>query len=292
MREWGRHATAFTARRHFDSPDLIERRFWVTPASFSAADFDHHHAAWDALLRKHVVVSPDGTESRVDYQGFKAERSALDAYLAELSAISEADFDAWSRDERLAFLINAYNAFTIDLILTAYPNLHLIRDLGSLAASPWQHPFFTLLGARHSLDDIEHKMIRAPGAFDEPRVHFALVCASIGCPMLRNEAYTADHLDAQLEDGLRNFLADRSRNRFVPAPRSLEISRIFDWYGGDFSKGERGFTSVAATLGAYADLLADDPTARTAIRERRVPISFLDYDWDLNDTTAPFSATP
>jgi hypothetical protein len=286
MREWGRHATAFTGRRHFDSPDLIERRFSITPANVTAAAFDHQHAAWETLLRQHVVVSPDGTESRVDYAALKQDRRAFDAYLAQLSAISEAEFSGWSREQRLAFLINAYNAFTIDLILSAYPDLHSIRDLGSLTTSPWKKSFFTLRGASHSLDDIEHGMIRAPGAFDEPRVHFALVCASIGCPMLRNEAYTADRLDAQLEDGMRRFLSDPSRNRYAAASGTLEVSKIFDWYGGDFAKGHGGFTSVAATLGRYADLLADDPAVRQAIRDGRVPVTFLEYDWKLNDAAA------
>lgn len=283
MREWGRHATAFTGRQHFDSPGLIEARFTVAPSDVAAGGFDQNHADWNALLRRHVVVAPDGTASRVDYAGLKAERRALDAYLARLSAVSEAEFASWSRPQRLAFLINAYNAFTIDLVLGAYPDLHSIKDLGTLTTSPWKKTFFTLLGATRSLDDIEHDMIRTAGAFDEPRVHFALVCASVGCPMLRNEAYTGDHLDAQLGDGMRRFLSDRSRNRFDAASGRLQVSHIFDWYGADFSKGSGGFTSVAAALGRYADVLADEPAAREAIRDGRLPISFLDYDWRLND---------
>ncbi len=251
-----------------------------------AAPFDQQHTAWDKLLKAHVVVAADGRASRVDYAAFKVDHAALTAYLAELSAVGDSDYQGWTVPQRLAFLINAYNAFTIDLILTKYPDLKSIKDLGSLFGSPWGKVFFTLRGAEHSLDDIEHKMIRVPGAFNEPRIHFAVVCASIGCPMLRNEAYVADRLDAQLEDGLRRFLADRSRNRYDSASGTLKVSHLFGWYDADFTKGDHGFTSVAATLGRYADLLADDAAARNAIRAGNVPIEFLDYNWNLNDTKA------
>ena len=281
MRQWGHHATAFAGRRHFDSPDLIDRRFELIAAK--AIPFDQGHTGWQGLLQRHVVVAADGTRSAVDYAAMQADRAAFDAYLAQISAVSEATFSRWTKDQRLAFLINAYNAFTIELILTRYPDLNSIRDLGSTFSSPWKESFFTLLGSRRSLDEIEHGLIRKPGAFDDPRVHFALVCASVGCPMLRNEAYVAERLDAQLDDGMRRFLADRTRNRYDPAGRRLEVSQIFDWYGGDFAQGHRGFNSVAATLALFAGELADQAADQAAIRAESVPIEFLDYDWRLND---------
>lgn len=288
MRQWGHHATAFAGRRHFDDPDLIERRFEF--ASPAAVAFDQSHAAWQALLERHVVVSPDGTWSRVDYAGFQADRQALASYLSQVSAVDEATYAGWTADDRLAFLVNAYNAYTIELILSRYPDLVSIRDLGSTFNSPWKEPFFRLLGERRSLDDIEHGMIRKKGVFDDPRVHFALVCASVGCPMLRNEAYVGDRLNAQLDDSMRRFLADRSRNRYDTGARKLEVSRIFDWYGGDFATGSRGFTSVAETLALFADELADSPDDRALVRAGRVPVEFLDYDWRLNDTRLPVTA--
>jgi hypothetical protein len=261
----------------------------VAPAVPALAEtFDQSHAAWTRLLKAHVVVQADGRSSRVDYAAFKADHAALTAYLGTLSAVSDAEYGGWTAPQRLAFLINAYNAFTIELILTRYPDLKSIKDLGSLFGSPWGKAFFSLRGAEHSLDDIEHRMIRVPGAFDEPRIHFAVVCASVGCPMLRDEAYVADRLDAQLEDGLRRFLSDRSRNGFDPASGGLKVSRLFDWYGADFAKGHHGFTSVATTLATYADVLADTPEARAAIRAGSAPIGFLPYEWRLNDVkTAP-----
>ena len=205
-------------------------------------------------------------------------------YLDALSAVSEADYRRWSKPQQLAFLINAYNAYTVELILTRYPDLKSIKDLGSVLQSPWKKTFFTLLGQERSLDDVEHGLIRAPGAFDEPRIHAAVNCASIGCPMLRAEAFTADQLDAQLEDGMRRFLADRTRNRFDAAGNTLSVSKIFDWYQGDFEQGHQGFTSLDATFARYADALGDTPQARDAIRKGGSKIRYLDYDWALNAT--------
>src|ERR1700691_2046756 len=183
-------------------------------AANPALAFDHSHAGWDALLKRHVVVATDGSSSRADYAGFAADRHALQSYLDSLSAVSEAEYRNWTREQKLAFLINAYNAYTIDLVLTRYPDLQSIKDLGWLLKSPWKKEFFTLLGVTRSLDDLEHGLIRAPGVFDEPRIHFAVNCASVGCPMLRDEAFSAARLDAQLEDGTRRFLGDRTRNRY------------------------------------------------------------------------------
>lgn len=251
------------------------------------AAFDHGHGDWNALLRKHVKLISDGKASQLDYAGIAAERPALDTYLAALSAVSVTEYRGWQRDERLAFLINAYNAFTVALILGKYPRLNSIRDLGSFLQSPWKKKFVRLLGEVRNLDDIEHDMIRAPGVFDEPRIHVAVVCASIGCPMLRNEAFVAARLKAQLEDSMRRFLSDRSRNRFDTASGKLEVSKIFDWYGEDFEKGWQGFDSLKATFARYAPQLADAAGDQARIRNGDYALEFLDYDWRLNDTRRP-----
>ena len=247
------------------------------------AGFDHAHAAWDALLRRHVRLIAAGRASQVDYAGIARERAALKAYLDTLSAVAPAQYAAWSKPQQFAFLANAYNAFTVEKILTRYPNLKSIRDFGSVFGNPWKDRFFTLLGKPQHLDGIEHETMRAPGAFDDPRVHVAVNCASVGCPMLLNRALTADTLDAQLDDLMQRFMSDRSRNRYDPAARQLALSRIFDWYGKDFEQGHRGFRSVADVAARYADALADTPADRAALRARTVPITFLDYDWALND---------
>ena len=244
------------------------------------AAFDHSHAQWDALTKRHVAWLPGGNASQADYKGFQADRQALKAYLEGVSSVYQGDYDRWSKSQKLAFLINAYNAFTVELVLTEYPNVKSIKDLGSLIRSPWKKKFFTLLGKERSLDDIEQGMIRAPGSFDEARIHMAVNCASIGCPALRDEAYIADRLDAQLENSVVRFLSDHSRNRFNPQSGRLEVSKIFDWYARDFT-ARNG--SVEAWLSAYADRLTDDSRQQQLIREKKVRLEYLDYDWMLND---------
>ena len=254
----------------------------ATPAADAQA-FDHSHAAWTALLKKHVVVLQGGRASQVRYAGVAQDQAALKAYLASLSAVSQAAFDAMSKPQQMAFLINAYNAFTVELILTRYPKLASIKDLGSFLSSPWKPKIVPLLGSMHSLDNIEHDMLRARGRYDEPRVHFAVNCASIGCPALREEAFTPDKLEAQLEEQTQRFMSDRSRNRWNAADGKLEVSKIFDWFGEDFRSGFKGITSAGVFYAKYAAQLADAPAERERVRSGTAPVSYLEYDWKLND---------
>jgi hypothetical protein len=242
-----------------------------------AAPFDHRHAAWNGLLERHVHWVRDGVTSTVDYPALTGERRSLDAYLAQLSAVSPTEFAGWSRNQRLAFLINAYNAFTVQLILDHYP-LASIKDIGGLFSSPWKRRFIALLGQTLSLDDLEHGLIREPGVYDEPRIHFVVNCASIGCPALRPQALVAEQLEEQLEDSLRRFLSDRQRNRYDRPGNRLLVSKIFDWYGEDFA---RQAGSVSRYLSARTDWLSDDLADRQRIRQG-VGLGYLDYDWSLN----------
>jgi hypothetical protein len=248
-----------------------------------AQAFDATHAAWTALLRRHVRLLRGGQASQVDYAGFAADRAELKRYLDGLSAVSPATFAGWPKAERQAFLMNAYNAFTVELILTRYPDLKSIKDLGSLLSSPWKPKWIPLLGTKVSLDDIEHAMLRKRGDYDDPRVHFAVNCASIGCPALREEAFVAARIDAQLEEQTLRFMSDRTRNRWNAQRGRLELSKIFDWYGEDFRLGHRGIGSLPAFAARYADRLADAPADRERIRAGTVDIAFADYDWSLND---------
>jgi hypothetical protein len=271
----------------------LPRRTWITAALGAAAlaaapragaqAFDTTHAAWTALLRKHVRVLRGGQATAVSYAGFAADRAALKAYLDSLSVLPPAVFAAWPRAERQAFLTNAYNAFTVELILTRYPELKSIKDLGSLLSSPWKPKWIALLGAKASLDDIEHAMLRKRGDYDDPRVHFAVNCASIGCPALREEAFVAARLDAQMDEQALRFMSDRTRNRWNAQRQRLELSKIFDWYGEDFRLGHRGIASLPAFAARYADQLADAPADRERIRAGKADIAFADYDWSLND---------
>ena len=248
-----------------------------------ALAFDHAYKTWDELLKKHVRYVEGGNASRVSYAGFAKDRVLLKAVLAEHSKVPRIEFDGWTKPQQQAFLINAYNAFTVEKILTRYPDLKSIRDFGSVFGNPWKDKFFTLFGQPAYLDMVEHEMLRTDGVHDDPRVHVAVVCASIGCPMLRADAFTADNLDAQLDDAMRRFLSDRPRNRYNPQSGKLEISKIFDWYGKDFERGHKGFTSVRATLAKFSDQLADKPEDRATVRAQKAEVAFLDYDWALND---------
>jgi len=261
---------------------LLAVCLFATPAMA----LDSNHAAWSELLAKHVHWNADGTASTVDYAGFARERAALQAYLDQLSAVSQASFDAWPVAERQAFLINAYNAQTVALILTRWPKLESIKDLGGLFSSPWKKSFFTLLETQRSLDDVEHGLLRGAPDFNEPRIHFAVNCASIGCPALRPEAFRGADFDAQLEDQTLRFLRDRTRNRFDPATGVLSLSKIFDWYAGDFERGFRGTRTVLEFAGTYASALSDSPEARARIGRGGVELDYIDYDWALNGPAA------
>jgi hypothetical protein len=256
----------------------------LLPLAPPAAAFDHSHAEFSKLLQAHVAWNAAGTATTVDYAALARDRAKLNEYARSLSAVPQSEFARWSMPERHAFLINAYNAFTLELILSRYPNLASIRDLGNIVFnSPWKRRFFSLLGKQRHLDEVEHELLRGAADFDEPRIHFAVNCASIGCPALRPEAFRADRLDAQLADQTRRFLRDRTRNRLSSGPNlKLEISPIFKWYGGDFEAGHRGIRSVQSFIAHYADAIADTPELRARVARADLEIRYTEYDWALN----------
>lgn len=242
-----------------------------------AAGLDN--AQWDGLLQRHVRVLDSGNATQVDYAGMLAEREQLGEYLAAIAAVKPKLFASWSKADQLAFLINAYNAWTLELVLNGNPRIDSIKDLGSLFQSPWKQQFINLLGKTRSLDELEHELIRGEHGYQEPRVHFALNCASIGCPALRAEAYSGTRLEQQLNDAQQHFLADRSRNRLKG--ESLQVSSIFKWYREDF---ELNGQDLAAYLATQANSLSLTPTQRQQLLDGQIEIEFLDYDWRLNRT--------
>ena len=251
-----------------------------------AQSFDHSHAAFTALLKKHVVVIDGGKSSKVKYADFKKDEPQLKAYLDSLSKVPEAEFNGWTKPQQMAFLINAYNGYTLELILQNYP-VKSIKDIGGVFDNRWKRKFFKLLGQDSYLDKIEHETLRKPGVYNEVRVHYAVNCASIGCPALREEAFSADKLGAQLEEQAVRFLSDHSRNRFENG--KLEVSKIFDWFKDDWDKGNAGFDGKTPAIKSreeyfsrYAKQLAVSPADQQVVASGKAPISFLDYDWNLN----------
>ena len=239
--------------------------------STHAFAFDHDHAAWTALLKHHV--SADG---RVAYSKLKAEHAttaggALRQYLDGLQVVRAEEFGAWTPDQQQAFLINAYNAFTVQLIVDHYP-VASIRDIGGLFKKPWSIEFFSLLdGKAKTLDTIEHQLLRP--VYKDVRIHAAVNCASISCPQLRGEAYTGARLNEQLEDQMRLWLADANRNQFVAASGDVKVSKIFDWYKQDFVEWGGGVREVLLRYGP--------PQAKVALI-RASSLGYLDYNWQLN----------
>jgi len=227
------------------------------------AAFDHQ--PWDALLKKHVVVLDGGTASQMRYAGMAQASKELKGYLDGLSRVSEAEFRSWPRAEQMAFLINAYNAFTVEKILMRYPDIRSIWDFGKLFGNPFKDEFFSLFGRKFTLDRIEHETLRKD--YRDPRIHYAVNCAAVGCPMLREEAYVAARLEQQLDEQAVRFLSDRTRNRYRDG--KLEVSKIFDWFKEDFEPREAYFARYARVL---------------MVPGGAVPIFFLDYDWSLNDS--------
>jgi hypothetical protein len=206
----------------------------------------------------------------------------LTGYLDQLAKISREQFDSWPKDDQLAFLINAYNAWTVELILTKYPDLESIKDLGTLFQSPWKKKFIPLLGEKRSLNDIEHGLIRGSGRYNDPRIHFAVNCASIGCPALRNQAYQGDILEKQLEEATTLFLSDKSRNRLNDG--ELLVSSIFKWYREDFERGWRGAADLPQFLALYKNSLGLGDAEAGKLAAGNIAIGFLAYDWKLNGT--------
>lgn len=227
------------------------------------AAFDQTHQRWTAQLRRFV----DG--GVVDYASWKNEQAQLDDYLRELARLKKEEFGSFSREQKLAFWINAYNAYTIHLILDHYP-VSSIRSIGFLPGAAFRKAFIPLLGETLTLNEIENRLRQ----MREPRIHFAIVCASKSCPELRTEAYRADELDRQLDAAARGFLRDPAKNRWDGSSRTLKLSSIFKWYGEDF---ERAAGSVQAYIARYLE-----PGVRHAVESGPVRIEFLDYDWSLN----------
>lgn len=258
---------------------LLLALMFCLSGQLQANTFDHNHTQWTSLLERHVTWIRQGGASEVDYPGLKKDQAELENYLSALSSVSLQQYGDWSSDQRLAFLINAYNAFTVKLVVDHYP-VKSIKEIGGLFSTPWKQAFIPLLGQTLTLDQIEQSLIREPGVFDEPRIHFAVNCASIGCPALRTEAFVASKLNAQLEDSQRRFLMDRNRNIFDPSSNSFQVSKIFQWYGDDFAKH---WGSLEAYLQQHAALIAAAEFLPKA--ERTGKVKFIDYDWSLNQSS-------
>lgn len=250
--------------------------------------FDHTHARFDRLLRDHVH------DGRVDYGALHARPADLEAYVAAIGRVDAATLAHFSREQQIAYWINAYNAFTLEAIVDHYPlQRRGIRGLAFPANSIWQIPGVwkelrrRAGGSDLSLDDIEHGILRPQYA--EPRVHFALVCASVSCPDLRAEAYRADRLEQQLEDQARRFIGNAAKGvRIDHAARVIHLSSIFKWFGEDFARTAGQIPAFARFDSEQSGVLAfvlryhGDARDRALLSSGAFDLQYLKYDWSLN----------
>lgn len=209
------------------------------------------HSKWNQLLKKHVSES-----GIVNYNSFRNDRIELEAYIDDLT--ENLPIEDWGKEDKLAYWINAYNALTIDLILRNYP-LNSIKDINS----PWDQRLWKFGDQWLNLNDIEHKILRK---MDEPRIHFAIVCASESCPKLLNKAYSANNLEEQLSIATKDFLSDTSKNEL--SENSIKLSKIFKWFSKDFKTDG----SLIDFLNQYSEITINENAKK----------SYKDYSWDLN----------
>ncbi len=220
------------------------------------------HEKWSALLQKYV-----STSGKVNYKAMKADKAKLEEYLVILS--KQKPGKNWNRNETLSFWINAYNAFTVKLILDNYP-LKSIKDLNPGVSvifinTIWDKKFFSIGGDKMSLNNIEHGILRK---MSEPRIHFTIVCASVSCPKLLNTAYEAATLENQLNNAATAFLADNSKNQL--SATQPKLSKIFDWFAGDFRVNGK---STIDFINQFTNTKID----------KNADIGYLDYNWNQNE---------
>jgi hypothetical protein len=222
------------------------------------------HSIWAELLNKYA--KPDG----VDYAGFKSEEEKLDRYL---KVLEHTDFKMLSDAEQFASYINAYNAWTIKLILSAYPGIQSIKELGTLFKNPWEKKLVRINSEVLTLDDIEHQILRP--RFKDPRVHFAINCTAASCPPLRSEPYLGSALEEQLDRATRSFINNPGTYRLEGD--ALFVNRIFKWFSEDFNNDVIGFYLI------YAE---NDLKEKLAQKKKVIQVKYLHYDWSLNDLSS------
>lgn len=247
----------------------------MTWAQLPIVPVDHEHRRFGEVL---TAAVHDG---RVDYRALQRDRSGLDAYRRELAVVSMTAIGAATREQQMAFWINAYNASVLATVVDHYPlSRGSLVGLAFPANSIWQVPGafkaarHPIAGQARSLDSIEHEILRP--RFRDARVHMALVCAARGCPPLRSEPFVAARLQAQLDDQSRIYLGDRVHGlAWDPTAKRVQVSSIFKWFAEDFAAGG----GVRAFIARHAA----DPALAAAVRDPANKLGYLGYDWTLNE---------
>lgn len=226
-----------------------------------AESFSLDHSFWDELTKSHV-----NDNGFPNYKGFIQDSLKFNRYLDQLT--SNHPKESWSSNERKAFWINAYNAFTIKLIVDNYP-VETIKDLGGgiyRVNTPWDIKFIQIEDKTYHLNDLEHNILRKE--WSDPRIHAAVNCASISCPRLMKGAYLAEQLDEQLDRQMKAFIHDTTKNKI--GEKEVKLSKLFKWFSGDF-KVEH--LSVIDYINSYSDVKI----------KKSAKVEYFDYDWGLNE---------
>ena len=259
--------------------------------------FDHSYATYNSLLNRYVI------NARVNYEGFINSRAEFETFLRALGSVDENVFESWTEEQRLAFWINAYNAFTIKAIIDHYPIKRSFTLVGIFYAPSdsilqikgvWTKLQFRALGNMVTLEEIEHETLRKK--FNEPRIHMAINCASISCPDLRNEAYTPEKLEEQLADASIKFVNNPDKGAYVNEQSGkVKLSKIFKWFGDDFINNygsKKLFNNYSLKENAVLNFTSDyieSEEVKEYLMNNKLKIGYLGYDWHLNEQTDTMS---
>ncbi|MCG9892767.1 MAG: DUF547 domain-containing protein [Thermosynechococcaceae cyanobacterium MS004] len=233
------------------------------------------YQGYDKILQTYV-----NAQGFVDYQGLQADPQPLKDVVAQIGAVAPTTYASWSEADKIAFLINAYNAITLESIINQKPLKKSIKDIFGV----WNFAKHTVAGETKTLDDIEHKTLRKN--FNEPRIHAALVCAALSCPPLRREPYVGAKLNEQLDDQVRQWLSNERGLKIDRAQNQVAISSIFKWFGDDWKKSYgiadqfAGKPTERAVLNFISRYVS--PEDRSYLAQRRYKLQYLNYDWSLN----------
>ena len=244
---------------------LISAIFLFNNSNTFAGSFDHDYKDYDLLLKSNVK---DGL---ANYKSIKEKPESLNGYLDTLAKVDEFTFNKWSEKQRLTYLINLYNAATIKLVVDNYP-VKSIRDINIEGQGPWKLEVINLFGKKISLDHLEHEIIRQN--YNEPRVHFALVCAAVGCPKLPSQSFIPSKLEEQFAERTRLFLSEKDKNYIDENQKTVYLSSIFDWFAQDFNK------THGSVLGFVKEYL---PAEEAKKINSDYSLKFTEYDWNLNE---------
>lgn len=246
---------------------------FIKSETFAASDYDHTYKDFNKVLSEHVVVKDDGS-TLFNYAQLKRKPIDFIRYLKNTSKVKDSEFNSFTKEQQIAFLVNAYNAFTIQLVMDNYPTTS-IKKIKGLLPSPWKVNFIRLLGQTVNLDHIENEWLRKK--FSDPRIHFATCSSTLSSPFIRNEAYVPEQLESQLNNQTQLFLNFKNQNQIDAKNKKITLSKIFSWFKEDFNKNE------LTVFKFIAQHISSDEAIQKSLVQDSWSLDYSDYNWNLND---------